>query len=112
MNKTITKTLVAGLVCLAFCGTTFAAPGCGNGGREPQKAPVQQKQKAPEHNGGRQTPAPANHRAPEHHAAPVAHHTPPPEHHEPPPPPPEHHGETTGWTVLGAVVGGIVGACL
>jgi len=125
MNKKIMKTLVAGLVCLAFCGTAFAyppaegrpaggaaggAPGCGNGGRTHQKAPARQTPN-PGRNGGRHVPEPA------HCGAPVAHHAPAPCRHEPPPPP--HCGEPHGGTglvalgaaVVGGVVGGIVGAC-
>ena len=114
-NKTniIAKTLIAGLACVAFCGATLAAPH--GGGKAPQKAPTHQKAPAP--NGGN---ARAHNPAPAPHGAPVAHHAPAPapHHHEPPPPAPHHggHHEGAGWvalgaTVIGGIVGGIIGAC-
>jgi len=119
MNKNFKKTMIAGLACLAFCGTLTAAPDRANPGRAPQKAPAHQQARQPErgHNGGRQARNPAP-----KHGAPVAHHTPAPapHHHEPPPPPtPHHHGghhEGAGWVafgaaVVGGIVGGLVGAC-
>lgn len=119
MNKTFKQTMIAGLACLAFCGTTFAYPpteGRCNAGAM-RGAPAHQTAK-PGHNGGRHAPEPA------HHAAPVAHHAPAPCHPAPPPPPPppppphhDGHCEGTGLvalgaTVVGGIVGGIVGACL
>lgn len=111
MNKNIMKTLVAGLACLTLCTTACAAPG--RGGRTPQKAPTHHVTKAkPVH-----APAPAHHKT---HVVHHAHHpTPAPHHHHTPPPPPchpcHHAGTglvTLGATVIGGVVGGILGACL
>ena len=114
--------MVAGLVCVALCGTTLAAPRGGTHGRAPQKAHTHQKAAAPRaaHN----THAPAHHAAkPAHHTTHVVHHTPPPPpapvvvHHTPPPPAPVvvHHECDVGTglgALLGALVGGLLGAAL
>ena len=102
--------MVAGLVCVALCGTTLAAPRGGTHGRAPQKAPTHQKAAAPRaaHN----THAPAHHAAkPAHHTTHVVHHTPPP----PPAPVVVHHECDAGTglgALLGALVGGLLGAAL
>ena len=100
MNNNVMKLLVAGLVCGALCGTTLAASHGGHGNRAPNKPKMHQK-------------APPAHHAPAHHA--TKHHV---THHAPPPPPPapvvvhhEHH-TVSGLAVLGALVGGLVGAAL
>ena len=109
MNKNFTKLMVAGLACLALCGTTFAAPH-GNGGHAPKKPAVHQK-------------APAHHATPKHHDAPKPahyahhharhHHLAPPPPPPPPPPPVEVHHEGCGLGVLvGAAVGGLLSAVL
>lgn len=117
MTKTniIAKTLIAGLACVALCGTTLAAPH--GGGQQPRKTPTHQKAPAPR--GGHA-------RAPAPHGVPVTHHAPAPAQHRhtppPPPPPPQpahHHGGHQcgpGWVTLGAaaiggIIGGIAGAC-
>ena len=156
MNKKniIAKTLIAGLACVALCGTTLAArpdgclrsaPAVHGGGKAPQKAPTHQKAPAPK-GGNTRAPAPAPRVAapcgqppaggyPARHGAPVAHHAPAPapaHHHTPPHDPsgrcrgglrpvdiPAHHHdhhEGAGWvalgaTVIGGIVGGIIGAC-
>ena len=111
MNKAIKKMMIAGLACVALCGTTLAAPHGGNGGRAPQKAPVHQKAPAPKAPNRGHTPAPAHHQANHHAPAPAPHRAPQP----PPPPPPAHHehhgaGLALGATIVGGIVGGIIGA--
>lgn len=90
MNKTIKKIMVAGLACVAFCGTTFAAP---HGGRGPMKAPVHHQ--APRH------PAPVRHAPPPPRAVHVVHH--------------DHCDGTAaiavGAGILGCIVGAVIGAC-
>ena len=137
MNKNVKNLVVAGLACVALCGTTLAAPHGGNGGRAHGKAPTHQKAPAPKpaqhrahapgHHGTagvRHAPLPQRH-APARHV--VVHHAPPPppapvvvHHVRPLPPPPPapvvvHHECHTGTglgALLGAVVGGIIGAAL
>lgn len=111
MNKTIKTFVIAGLACVAFCGTTFAAP---HGGHAPQKAPAHQQ--AHHDKNHHRTPAPKHPVAP---ARPHDHREPPP----PPPPAPEvrvvHHdcdngataAATVGGLVIGGILGAIVGAC-
>ena len=125
MNKNIKKLVLAGVLGIAVCGSTFAAPrgGNGKGGHEPNRAKVQYQQpKAEHHNGGHdrgKNAAPKHHRTETH----VVHHVvapaPAPAPAPTPVPPPEpHHGATlhTGdWVTLGAsavggLVGGLVGA--
>ena len=102
MNNNVNKLLVAGLACVALCGTTLAAPRGGHGGRAPARPAVTHKvpaPRAPQHcepargnaHGGRPI---ANHAPAHHRPAPVVHHAPPPPrpapvvvHHAPPPPP-------------------------
>lgn len=106
MNNKTLKLLVAGLACLAFCGTTFAAPKHGHGGGAPRKAPVVQKAPAPK---------PGHHHAEPHHGHHgghyVKHNAPPP---PPPPPPPVvvTHEEPALLTTVGAFLGGLLGAAL
>ena len=125
MNKNIKKLMVAGLVCVALCGTTLAAPRGGTHGRVPQKAPAHQRTAAPRAAHHNQTHA---HHAvkPAHHTTHVVHHMPPPPprpapvvvHHMPPPPPAPvvvHHECDAGTglgALLGALVGGLLGAAL
>ena len=112
MNKTIKTFVIAGLACVTFCGTTFAAP---HGGHAPQKAPAHQQAHHDKN----------HHRthAPKHPVAPARPH----DHREPPPPPPPpapevrvvHHNcdngataaATVGGLVIGGILGAIVGAC-
>ena len=135
-NRNYMKLMVAGLACMALCGTTLAAPHGGHGGPAPKGPAIHQKAPA------RHTPAKgpqvahhaprAEHRAPHreaHHGAPMHHRVhhpapppppgvvrplPPP---PPPPPPPArtvvvHHEETGLGALLGARVGGLIGAAL
>ncbi|MBQ2346058.1 MAG: hypothetical protein II391_01750, partial [Kiritimatiellae bacterium] len=67
-NRNYMKLMLAGLACMALCGTTLAAPKGGHGGPAPKGPAVHQKAPA-----GR---APA--RGPQ-----VAHHAPKAEHHAP-----------------------------
>ena len=124
-NRNFRKLMVAGLACMALCGTTLAAPRGGNGNRPPQKPAVHQNAGRPAHHATPQTahhnaPRPAHHaqhRAPAHHAH-VVHHPapPPPPRLMPPPPPPTRtvvvHEETGLGALLGALVGGLIGAAL
>ena len=120
MNNNVNKLLVAGLACVALCGTTLAAPGGGHGARNHGRPAVAQRAPAPRH---------TQHRAPTHgpahnRPAPVVRHAPPPPrpvvvHHAPPPPPRPvvvHHHECDGGgglgALIGAVVGGIIGSVL
>lgn len=98
MNKNFKKLMIAGLVCGALCGTALAAPHGGHGGRGPARAAMTHMRAMP-----------ARHCAPAHHTPPppVVHHTPPP-----PPPPPVVHHECGGLALIGALVGGIIGAVL
>ena len=120
MNNNFKKLMVAGLACLALCGTTFAAPHGGNHGRAPAKPAVHHK--APAHH---EAPKPAHYAHHTHHRAPAHHHHPAPPppvvvHHYPAPPPPPPpppatvvvHEEPGLGTLLGAVVGGLLGAAL
>ncbi len=126
MNKNIKKLVLAGVLGIAVCGSTFAAPRGGQkGGHEPKRAKVQYQQpKAQHHNGGHdrgRNVAPKHHRTETHvvhhvvEPARAPHHAPAP---APVPPPKPHHGTTlhTGdWVTLGAsavggLVGGIIGA--
>lgn len=107
MEKMMKKLMMAGIACVALCGTTLAAPAHKPAqGRAP--APVVQKA---------QRPAPAPLAA--HKPAPAPHKA--PAHHMPPPPPPrccrhnrhechDCHHNVGGATLLGAIVGGIIGA--
>lgn len=138
MNKNVKNLVVAGLVCVALCGTTLAAPRGGNGGRAPGRAPTHQKAPAPRvtqhhaptHNARHHRTTVVDHAPAPHHHAParhvVVHHAPPPPpvpvvvHHAVPPPPPpapvvvhrECHTGTGLGALLGAVVGAVVGAAL
>ncbi len=121
MNKNIKKLVLAGVMGLAVCGSTFAAPrgGNGRGGHEANRVQVQHQQpKMQRHKGGHdrgRSAAPKHHRTETH----VVHHVVAP---APVPvpvaPPAPHHGTTlhTGdWVTLGAsavggLVGGLVGA--
>ncbi|MGN0832450.1 MAG: hypothetical protein ACI4RD_02220 [Kiritimatiellia bacterium] len=122
----IAKTLIAGLACVACCGATLAASH--GGSKAPQKAPTHQQAPAPKGGNARgQHPAPAHNqngrlrgglRPADVHGAPVTRRAPAPAHREPPPPAHHHggHHEGAGWTALGAtliggLIGGIVGAC-
>ena len=119
MNNNVNKLLVAGLACVALCGTTLAAPRGGHGGRAPARPTVTHKApapRAPQHcepargnaHGGRPI---ANHAPAHHRPAPVVHHAPPP-----PRPVVVHHHECDEGlglgALLGAVIGGIVGSAL
>ena len=119
MNKNIKKLVLAGVLGMAVCGSTFAAPRGGKGGHEPNRAKVQHLEpKAEHHNGGHnrgKSAAPKHHRTETH----VVHHVvAPPPAPAPVPPPKPHHGATlhTGdWVTIGAaavggIVGGVVGA--
>ena len=114
-NRNFRKLMVAGLACMALCGTTLAAPRGGNGNRPPQKPAVHQNAGRPAHHAAPQT---AHHNAPRpaHHAHVVHHPAPPPPRLMPPPPPPRtvvvHHEETGLGALLGALVGGLIGAAL
>lgn len=119
-NRNYMKLMVAGLACMALCGTVLAAPKGGHGGPAPKGPAVHQK--APTRHAPAKGPQlahhvpnnahNAHHRRPEpmrHHA----HHPAPP----PPPPPPArtvvvHHEETGLGALLGALVGGLIGAAL
>ena len=111
-NRNYMKLMVAGLACMALCGTALAAPKGGHGGPAPKGPAVHQK--APAGHAPARGPQLAHHHRPEpmrHHAH---HPTPPP---PPPPPPPArtvavHHEETGLGALLGALVGGIIGAAL
>jgi len=82
-NKNIiAKTLIAGLACVAFCGTLTAAPR--GGGKAPQKAPTHQTANVRHGHNGHGGPAHAN---PTHHNDNFTHHARAPAHHEQP-----HHG--------------------
>ena len=134
-NRNYMKLMVAGLACMALCGTALAAPKGGHGGPAPkgpavhQKAPAghapargpQLAYHAPDnaHNAHHHRPESMRHHA--HHPAPpppppppvVVRPLPPP----PPPPPPArtvvvHHEETGLGALLGALVGGLIGAAL
>lgn len=119
-NRNYMKLMVAGLACMALCGTALAAPKGGHGGPAPkgpaihQKAPVgYAPARGPQL--AHHTPR-AEHRAPHrevHHGAPMHHRV----HHPAPPPPPArtvvvHHEETGLGALLGALVGGLIGAAL
>lgn len=126
-NRNYMKLMVAGLACMALCGTALAAPKGGHGGPAPkcpavhQKAPTRHAPaKGPQlahhapNNAHHHRPEPMRHHA--HHPAPppvVVRPLPPP----PPPPPPArmvvvHHEETGLGALLGALVGGLIGAAL
>lgn len=110
-NRNFKKLMVAGLACMALCGTTLAAPHGGNGNRPPQKPAVHQNARRHAHHNAPRPAHHAQHRAPAHHTH-VVHHPAPP----PPPPPPRtvvvHHEETGLGALLGALVGGLIGAAL
>ena len=140
MNKAIQKMVMALAVCGALCGTAMAAPKGSTPpkGKAPtaMKAPAQKQQAAKAPAPARQTAkAPARTMAKTHPAP--AHQTPRLEvaHHAPPPPPakhhePKHHHEhhdhdchcsgtlhTEDWceigaSLLGGLVGGLVGASI
>ena len=129
MNNAIKKMMLALAVCGALCGTAMAAPR-GNPPPKGGKPPAAAKLHAPK------APVHVN----THHAAPakhgpgrvVAHHNPPPPppamHRAPPPPPPRHHHapkrhhehnnctlHTEDWcgigaSLIGGLIGGIIGA--
>lgn len=118
MNKTIKMMMIAGLACVAMCGTANAAPGGHQAGRAPEPRRMVQQTRKP-------APKPvANHRpAPK----PVVHAPPPPRvvHHQPVrrPTTPCHrhhrhdchdcHYDDNGWIELGAgIIGGIIGALI
>ena len=118
MNKNaVVKTLVAGLVAVAMCGTTMAASAKGHAPApaKQHQAPPRAPQKAPAH--GHKAPAKDHGREVAHHAPA---HRPAPARPAPPPPTPKHHhhhhdhddhvGEAIGWGILGAAVVGIIGA--
>lgn len=127
MNKTMQKLMMALAVCGALCGSAMAAP---KGNPPPKgKAPSAMMANAPK---GRtaKTPAPARQTA-KHHATPARPHA---QRHEivrraPPPPPPARHHEpkhhrhnnhtlhTEDWceigvSLLGGLVGGLIGASI
>jgi hypothetical protein len=123
MNKTLKKLVLTGVLGLAVCGSTFAAPHGGNGkGRhEPNRAQVRQEAPRNHNKGGNfdrgKKAAPSHHKeAPRvvHHVE----HAPAPAPAPAPIPPPAHHETTlhTGdWVTIGAaavggIVGGIIGA--
>ena len=109
MNKMIMKMMMTGIACVALCGTTLAAPAHNTRPMPKGKAPMIRVAKP--------MPKPAHHHAAK---APVHHHTVRPAHHMPPPPPRycrhnrhechECHHNVGGATLLGAIVGGIIGA--
>ena len=110
MNNMITKMMMTGIACVALCGTTLAAPAHNNRPMPKGKAPMAQVAKP--------MPKPVPHPVVQ---APVHHHAVRPAHHTPPPPPPrccrhnrhechECHHNVGGATLLGAIVGGIIGA--
>ena len=126
MEKMIKKMMVAGLACLALCGSAMAAPKHGNGPAPKGKAPmvqttrhethkpVQARKPAPVHH-QQQAKAPARHPAPQHH---VARHKPA---RRPVTPCHRHHRhectdchyDDNGWVELGAgIIGGIIGALI
>ena len=132
-NRNYMKLMVAGLMCMALCGTTLAAPKGGHGGPAPKGPAVHQKAlvgHAPARGPQVAHHAPkATHHAPHHearHGAPMHHRV----HHPAPPPPPVvvrplpppppppartvvvHHEETGVGALLGALVGGLIGAAL
>lgn len=122
MNKTIKTMVIAGIACVALCGTTVAAP-AKNGGKPPAPAKQHQQIKAPakaapkrqevKRHAARLHEEPRRevvHKpAPVHHVAPVK---------APPPPPPpaqtvivEEHHDADPIVALGcALIGGIIGA--
>ena len=121
-NKALKKLTMAFALCGALCGTAMAAPkgGAPAKGKAPTAmtakapAPAKHAAKAPAHGHGYVEPAKPAHR----HE--VARHTPPP-----PPRHPEprhhhdhrcdHHGDNCcvlGATLLGGLVGGLLGAVL
>ena len=131
MEKMIKKMMVAGLACVALCGSAMAAPKHGNGPAPKGKAPmvqttrhearkpvqtykpVQAHKPAPVHH-QHQAKAPAHH----HYEVRPAHHTPPP---RPVTPCHRHHRhecndchyDDNGWVELGAgIIGGIIGALI
>ena len=132
MEKMMKKLMMAGIACVALCGTTLAAPAHKPAqGRAP--APVVQKAQRPAPAPlAAHKPAPAPHKAPIAKAMPkpapqVAHHRAPVRHAAPRRPiTPCHrhhrhesndcHYDHNGWvevggaTLLGAIVGGIIGA--
>ena len=119
MNNTLKKLMMAIALCGALCGTATAAPkGCAPAKGKAHAsmtakapAPAKHAAKAPAHGHGHVEPAKPTHR----HE--VARHTPPPpprHHHEP-----KHHHDhrcdhnDDNWCVLGAsVIGGLVGGLL
>ena len=117
-NRNYMKLMLAGLACMALCGTTLAAPHGGHGGPATKGPAVHQK--APASHAPARGPKVAHH-AP-HHKAPTHHHVhhpapPPPVVVNPLPPPPTHtvvvhHEETGVGALLGALVGGLIGAAL
>ena len=125
MEKMIKKMMVAGLACVALCGSAMAAPKHGNGpapkGKAPMvqtvrhetRKPVQAHKPAPVHH-QHQAKAPAHH----HYEVRPAHHMPPP---RPVTPCHRHHRhactdchyDDNGWVELGAgIIGGIIGALI
>ena len=127
MNKIITKMMMTGIACVALCGTTLAAPKHNNMPMPKGKAPMVQVAKPLP----KPVAKPVQHKvvakpmpkSVPHHVvqAPVHHHAVRPTHHMPPPPPPrccrhtrhechECHHSVGGATLLGAIVGGIIGA--
>ena len=124
MEKMIKKMMVAGLACIAMCGSALAAPKHGNGPAPKGKAPMVQK--APR---GYTAARPAAHKSAPRHQVAMApaprHHAMRPEHHMPPsrPTTPCHrhrrhdchdcHYDHNGWVELGAgIIGGIIGALI
>ena len=117
MNKKLLKTMTVGLVCLAICGTSLAAPGKPNN-RAPQRVPTRQQMPAPRNERPRR--APTRHDNTRRIAQPKPAPRPTsaaPRRPAPPPPPERHHSnhssEADGRLALGAaVLGGIVGGLL
>ena len=120
-NRNYMKLMVAGLACMALCGTALAAPKGGHGGPAPKGPAVHQKAPAghaPARGAQLAHHAPDNaHNARHHRPEPMRHHAHHPAPPPPPPPPPArtvvvHHEETGLGALLGALVGGIIGAAL
>ena len=99
-NKTLKKLTMALAFCGALCGTAMAAP---KGGAPAKgKAPVAMRAK---------TPAPARHEVAKHTPPPPRHHEPRHRHNHRCDHRCKHHGDN--WCVLGAtVVGGLLGGLL
>ena len=123
MEKMIKRMMVAGLACVALCGSAMAAPKHGNGPAPKGKAPmVQTTRREARKPVQAHKPAPAHHqaKAPAHRHYEVR-----PAHRMPPPRPvtPCHrhhrhdchdcHYDDNGWVELGAgIIGGIIGALI